>query len=143
MSGEPEMTQDASGTFEVTVTPLEPSPGSDGALAVFRFKLKKTFAGQLEGKAVGTMMSIGTPKLGNAAVYVALDQFSGTLAGRRGTFVLVHRATMSKTGVADLDVRIATDSGTGELEGITGSLGIDAQDGKHLYHLSYTLPAAD
>jgi hypothetical protein len=141
MSGESETTQEASGTFEVTVTPLEQAPGSEGAQVMSRFKLKKTFSGPLEGKAIGTMMSIGTPKPGSAAMYVALDQFSGTLAGRRGGFVLMHRATMSKAGATDLDIRIATDSGTGGFEGISGRLGIDVRDGKHFYCLSYTLPA--
>jgi hypothetical protein len=141
MSGDAETTGEASGIFEVTVTPLEQSPGSEGAQPVSRFKLKKTFSGQLEGRGIGTMMSMGAPKLGNAAVYVALDQFSGTLAGRRGGFVLVHRATMSKVGATDLDIRIATDSGTGELDGIAGSLAIDIRDGKHFYRLNYTLPA--
>jgi hypothetical protein len=141
MSGEPETTWEASGVFEVTVTPLQQSPGSEGVQAMSRFKLKKTFSGPLEGKAIGTMMSIGAPKPGSAAVYVALDQFSGTLAGRRGGFVLMHRATMSKAGATDLDIRIATDSGTGGLEGIAGRLGIEVRDGKHFYRLNYTLPA--
>jgi hypothetical protein len=141
MSDNPDTAREASGTFEVTVTPLEQYPVTEGAQPVSRFKLKKTFSGPLEGKAIGTMMSIGTPKLGIAAAYVALDQFSGALAGRRGGFVLMHRATMSKAGVADLDIRIATDSGTGELAGIAGNLRIDVRDGKHFYHFSYTLPA--
>jgi hypothetical protein len=140
MSSEAEIPREANGTFEVTVTPLEQSPGSEGTQMVARFRLKKAFQGPLEGKATGTMMSIGTPKLGSAAVYVALDQFSGTLDGRRGGFVLTHRATMSKAGAADLDIRIATDSGTGDLDGIAGTLGIDVRDGKHFYALKYTLP---
>src|ERR1700761_8251002 len=138
MSGNPETTREASGAFEVTVTPLEQTPGSDGMQTLSRFKLKKLFSGPLEGKATGTMLSIGVPRPGSAAVYVALDQFSGTLDGRRGGFVLVHRATMGKAGETDLDIRIATDSGTGDLEGICGSLQIDVRDGKHSYRLLYT-----
>jgi hypothetical protein len=140
MSGNPDTAAQANGSFEVTITPLEQSPGSDGAQPISRFKLKKTFSGPLEGKAVGAMMSIGAPKLGNAAMYVALDQFSGTLHGKRGGFALVHRATMSKAGATDLDIRIATDSGTGELTGIGGTLAIDVRDGKHFYRLTFTLP---
>ncbi len=86
------------------------------------------------------MLSIGSPKPGAAASYVALDQFSGTLAGKKGGFVLIHRGIMSKTGASDLDIRIATDSGTGDLAGIAGSLKIEMRDGKHYYDLSYTLP---
>jgi hypothetical protein len=71
---------------------------------------------------------------------VALEQFSGTVNGRRGTFTLAHRGTMTKVGVSELDVRIAPDSGTDELTGISGSLKIDIRDGKHYYELTYTLP---
>jgi len=141
MSPHDEITQHATGTFEVTVTPQEPFPAPDGGLPLGRFALKKTFTGQVAGKAVGTMMSVGTPKPGAAAAYVALDQFSGSVDGKRGGFVLVHRGIMSKSGARDLDVRIATDSGTGDLTGIAGSLDIDVIDGKHHYTLKYSLPS--
>jgi hypothetical protein len=143
MSEHDAVTQDATGTFEVTVTPQEPLPAPDGGLPLGRFALKKAFSGQVVGKAAGTMMSVGTPKAGAAAAYVALDQFSGTVDGRRGGFVLVHRGIMSKSGARDLDVRIATDSGSGELTGITGVLEIDMSDGKHQYTLKYSLPPSD
>lgn len=134
------MFQHAVGTFEVTMTPQDQSAGADGSIPTARFGLEKRFSGALSGKAVGTMLSVGAPKPGSAASYVALDQFSGTLAGKRGGFVLVHRGIMSRTGSSDLDVRIATDSGTGDLAGIAGSLNIEMRDGKHCYDLSYTLP---
>src|ERR1700721_1287941 len=112
MSEHRELTQEATGTFEVTVTPQEPSPPPEGGLPFGRFALKKTFVGQMVGKASGIMLSVGTPKAGAAAAYVALDQFVGTVDGRRGGFALIHRGVMSKSGAQDLDVRIATDSGT-------------------------------
>ena len=134
------MTQQATGTFEVTITPQEQSPGSEGGIPTARFGLEKTFTGALEGKAFGTMISVGAPKPGTAASCVALDQVSGTLNGKRGGFVLVHRGTMAKSSASELDLRIAPDSGTGELAGIAGSLKIDVRDGKHYYELTYTLP---
>ena len=139
-SKDQKMFHHAVGTFEVTMTPQDTSAGADGANPIARFGLEKTFSGTLSGKAAGTMLSIGSPKPGAAASYVALDQFSGTLAGKKGGFVLVHRGIMSKTGAGDLDIRIATDSGTGDLAGIAGSLKIEMRDGKHNYDLSYTLP---
>ena len=42
---------------------------------------------------------------------------------------------------ADLQVIVAPDSGTGGLEGITGTLTIRMEGGKHYYDLAYTLPA--
>jgi Protein of unknown function (DUF3224) len=129
----------ATGTFEVTITPEAQADGPEGGVSTARMGIAKTFSGPLSGKAVGTMISGGTPKAGSMAAYVAIDQFHGTLEGKSGGFMLVHRGTMSSKG-ADLSVIIAPDSGTGALKGITGSLAIDVKDGVHHYDLSYTLP---
>jgi uncharacterized protein DUF3224 len=134
------MTQHAAGTFEVRITPKQQSSHSSADMPTGLFRLEKTFTGPITGKAVGTMISAGTPTPGAAACYVALDTFSGTLDGKRGSFVLIHRGVMSKSGVSDLDIRIATDSGTGGLVGIAGALSIETREGKHFYELTYTLP---
>ena len=130
----------ATGTFEVTLTPETHAPAADGALPTARMAIAKTFHGDLTGTATGTMLSIGTPAPGAAAAYVALDQVTGMLAGRRGGFVLVHRGTMAKSGASDLSVVIAPDSGTGALTGISGILSIEIAGGVHRYDLSYSLP---
>jgi hypothetical protein len=129
----------ATGSFEVTITPEAQAPAPEGGVPTSRMALHKVFSGVFEGEARGTMIAAGIPAPGQAASYVAIDQVSGTLDGRRGGFVLVHRGTMSKAG-ADLSVIVAPDSGTGALEGITGTLGIEIKDGKHLYDLAYSLP---
>lgn len=75
-------------------------------------------------------------------VYVALETFQGTLEGRRGGFIMMHRGWQGADKVNHLDVAIAPNSGTGELAGITGSLAIRIDsDGSHHYSLRYTLPA--
>jgi hypothetical protein len=130
----------ATGEFKVTITPEAQGAAPDGGVPTSRMALHKTFSGALAGEALGTMLAAGTPAAGHAASYVAIDQVSGTLDGRRGGFVLVHRGTMTKAGGADLSVIIAPDSGTGALAGITGTLRIDVKDGKHLYDLAYSLP---
>lgn len=140
VDAKPAATQHATGTFEVTLTPQEQTVASADAFPTARFGMQKVFSGQLRGKATGTMLSVGAPKPGEAASYVALDQFAGRLNGKLGGFVLVHRGVMPKNGAADLDVRIATDSGFGSLAGIAGTLKIEVRDGKHYYDLAYTLP---
>ena len=50
------------------------------------------------------------------------------------------RGTIDKAGGADLSVIIAPDSGTGALEGISGSFAITIEGGVHRYDLAYTLP---
>jgi hypothetical protein len=132
------MPQHVLGTFEVTVTPQEQS-AREGQMPSGRFGLLKRFTGPLSGTAHGTMLSLGQPKPGNAAAYVALDWFTGTLDGRKGGFALIHRGTMTKTGATSLNVQIAPDSGVGGLEGISGELKIDVREGRHHYELTYTL----
>ena len=132
--------QNAKGTFEVTMTPEHQGAAPQGGVPTMRMKLSKTFSGDLVGTAEGTMLACGALAPGSAAAYVAIDQVTGTLAGKAGGFVLVHRGTMDKKGTGDLSVIISPDSGTGALEGISGSLTIERKDGQHFYDLAYSLP---
>jgi len=130
----------ATGTFTVKITPEASEPAGADHAPTSRFGLLKTFSGALQGTAHGTMMAIGTPAPGSSAAYVALDQFTGSLDGRSGGFVLVHRGTMKKNGETDLEVIIAPDSGTGALAGVSGELTIKVVGGEHHYDLAYQLP---
>jgi len=132
----------ATGTFEVVLTPEAQAPAPEHGLSTSRMAIAKTFSGALTGSATGTMLAAGAPKPGEPAGYVAIDQVHGTLDGRTGGFLLLHRGTMSRTGAAELSVIIAPDSGTGALAGIAGTFSIEIRDGKHHYDLAYTLPAA-
>ncbi|SEN53967.1 Protein of unknown function [Sphingomonas gellani] len=130
----------ATGTFEIVMTPESQAPAEGDGLPTSRVGLLKTFAGPVTGTARGTMLAAGTPAPGKPAAYVAVDQFSGTVDGHSGGFVLLHRGTMSATGNAELSIIIAPDSGTGDLAGIAGTLAIEIKGGKHLYDLTYSLP---
>ena len=70
-----------------------------------------------------------------------MERVTGTLKGRTGTFVLQHSGTMTR-GTPQLSVTVVPDSGTGQLEGITGSLTIKIDAGKHSYEFDYKLPEA-
>ena len=130
----------ATGAFEVKITPEAQGAAPAGGVPTARMGIAKTFSGGMTGTAVGTMLSAGTPSPGNAGAYVAVDQFSGTVDGRKGGFVLLHRGTMDKAGASDLAIVIAPDTGTGALTGIAGTFSIEMKDGKHFYDLAYTLP---
>lgn len=131
----------AIGTFEVTVTPESQSIAPKGGMPTARMGLAKTFSGGMMGTAVGTMLSAGVPKPGNPAAYVAVDQFAGTVDGKAGGFLLLHRATMTRIGGGEMSIVIAPDSGTGALAGIEGTLSIEIKGGVHHYDLRYTLPS--
>lgn len=130
--------QHATGTFEVKLTPEAQSPAAEGAMATGRMALAKTFSGGMTGTASGTMLSAGSP--GAAMAYVAIDQFRGSVNGRSGGFLLLHRGTMTKAGGGDLSIVIAPDTGTGALAGIEGTLSIEIRNGVHHYDLAYKLP---
>lgn len=132
------MTTHASGTFEVKMTPQ--APDDKGAAAVERFLLDKQFHGDLEGTSKGEMLAISAAVPGSAG-YVAMEQFTGTVSGRAGTFALQHTGTMTR-GAPQLSVTVVPDSGTGALAGLSGKLDIKIADGKHFYEFEYTTTEA-
>jgi hypothetical protein len=123
----------ASGTFDVTLTP-QPLAGESamGSLA-----LDKTFHGDLEATSKGHMLAFNTTVKGSAG-YVAMEQVSGVLQGKRGTFVLQHSGTMTK-GTPRLEVTVVPDSGTDELVGLSGSMKLDVSGGEHAYVFEYLI----
>ena len=127
----------ASGTFDVKLEALALHEKAQGG-PLARMSLDKQFHGDLEGTSQGEMLSAGTEVKGSAG-YVAIERVTGTLGGRRGSFVLQHSGTMTR-GTPQLSVTVVPDSGTDQLAGLAGSMTITIVDKKHLYELSYTLP---
>jgi hypothetical protein len=128
----------ASGTFDVKLT--QQSTVEDGGITLGRSSIDKQFHGPLEGTSRGEMLTAVTSVKGSAG-YVAIERVTGSLDGRRGTFVLQHDATMTR-GVPQLTIVVVPDSGTGGLTGLTGTMDIRIEDGKHFYDFDYTLPPA-
>lgn len=128
------MTHHARGTFAVDVKPLTPTP-ADG---ISRYSIDKQIHGDLEATTKGEMFGAGDFKSGMAG-YVAIEVVTGTLAGKRGSFVLQQSATMDASG-RKLAVLITPGSGTGELKGISGTFDIQIANGQHSYDLEYVLP---
>lgn len=124
---------EASGTFEVTLTP---AGGAETPAA--RMTLAKAFHGPLEATGAGEMLAVQTDTPGSAG-YVAMERVSGTLGGRKGSFMLQHSGTMDR-GAPSLSVTVVPDSATDELTGLTGAMAIDIRDGQHFYTFRYRLP---
>ena len=131
----------AAGSFEIELTtqkpdnPVEQTAGSGFA----RRTSEKQFHGDLEGTSVGEMLGLVTETKGSAA-YVALEWVTGKLGGRAGTFVFQHSATMTR-GEGQPKITVVPDSATGELVGLSGSMMIKIEEGKHFYEFDYSLPA--
>jgi hypothetical protein len=123
----------ATGTFDVKLAPQTAAEAMPG-----RMSIDKQFRGDLDATSKGEMLMAGTAVKGSAG-YVAIEQVTGALHGRSGTFILQHNATMTR-GAGELNVIVVPDSGTGELTGLAGKMAIDiAADGGHSYEFEYTL----
>jgi hypothetical protein len=127
----------ASGSFEVKLTPQKPDNKEAESANLCRMSIDKKFSGDLEATSQGEMLSAITEVQGSAG-YVAMERISGTLHGRKGTFVLQHNGTMTR-GVPELSVTVVPDSGTGDLAGLAGRMTIKIDAGKHFYEFDYML----
>ncbi|HEY0978284.1 MAG TPA: DUF3224 domain-containing protein [Flavobacteriales bacterium] len=122
------------GLFDIRSTPHPASDMAEG-LDVGRITFHKTFHGPLEGQSVVEMLGMMDQKLMSGA-YVALERFIGSVDGRRGTFALQHSSTMDR-GTPTQRISVVPDSGTGELQGIRGTMVIDIIDKQHHYTFEY------
>jgi hypothetical protein len=127
----------ALGTFEVKVQPQTADNPPAQASGLGRLSLDKRFHGDLEASGQGEMLASGDGSKSGA--YVALEKITGTLHGRSGSFVMVHRALMVQGTPQEWTVTVVPESGTGALEGLSGSMRIVIEGGTHSYDFSYTL----
>jgi hypothetical protein len=131
------MTARAAGTFQADVKPLPAYNTSTDAL-LGRMSIDKQFHGDLEAVSKGEMLTAGNFTTGSAG-YVAVERVTGTLGGRKGSFALQHTGTVNQ-GAQSLSVTVVPGSGTGELAGLSGSMNIIIESGKHSYTFDYSLP---
>jgi hypothetical protein len=127
------------GSFEVKLAPQTPSEPAKSA-NLGRMTLDKRFHGDLDAGSQGEMLAFMTATEGSAG-YVAIERVTGSLCGRKGSFVLQHNGIMAR-GKPQLTVAVVPDSGTEQLTGLSGTMKIDIVDGKHFYEFEYALPAA-
>jgi hypothetical protein len=133
------VTTRATGPFDVKLNPLDKYDKAEGSL-MSRMSLDKQYRGDLAATGVGEMLATGTSVKGSAG-YVAIERLTGTLHGKRGTFVLQHSSTLNR-GAPTQGISVVPDSGTDQLTGLTGTMEVKIDDGRHLYLFEYTLPGA-
>ena len=127
----------AIGEFEVNLRALDAYARGKEGIKLGRMSIDKTFRGDLMGTSIGEMLSAMTTVKGSAG-YVAIEQVSGSLAGKKGNFVLQHFGTMDK-GVSNLVLEVVPDSGSGQLAGLSGTMTIKIDEGRHYYEFDYEL----
>jgi hypothetical protein len=116
-----------------------------GDLTLGRAEVGKTFTGSalegadladgqgLEGTSTAELLMVGTPA--GPAAYTAVERFTGTLAGREGSFVMVHGASADQTSSPGKIV--AADGG---LTGLSGTVVYEHDDKGPRITLDYELP---
>lgn len=126
-----------SGPFTVKMAPLDAYSTTTEGTSQGRMSIDKIFEGALAGTSQGEMLTAMTTTKGSAG-YVAIEKFTGTLAGKAGTFALQHFGIMHGE-VSRLILEVVPDSGTGELTGLSGEMDIRREDTGHFYDFEYEL----
>jgi hypothetical protein len=125
------------GPFTVTMKPLEAYAKTKDGGTLGRMSIDKVFSGPLTGTSMGAMLT-GMSPVKVSAGYVAIENVTGSLEGKSGTFNLQHFGIMSATE-SRLILEVIPDSGTGELTGLSGKMEINNDDGQHSYVFEYAL----
>ena len=125
------------GTFNAILNPLDGYAKGENGVKLGRMSIEKVWNGELKGKSKGEMLSAMTSVKGSAG-YVAIEQVTGSLSGKNGSFVLQHYGIMDK-GQDRLVLEVVPDSGTGELIGLTGKMDIRIEGDTHYYDFEFEL----
>jgi hypothetical protein len=125
-------------TTQIAVSAWSPEPydqPADGP-ALVRIHVEEAFTGDVVGTGVATMLQVLHGD--GSASFCALERVSGTVAGRSGTFVLQDSGLLAADGHVVGRWFVVPGSGTGDLAGLRGEGGFDAQLGQHAQaHLDY------
>ena len=130
---------EVTGEFDVTMTP-ETLSDTAAQSGLGRLSLNKRYHGALDASGQGEMLSVRAAVAGSAG-YVALERVDGSLDGRHGSFYLQHSGSMTR-GEPALSVTVVPDTGTEQLQGLSGSLAIRIEGGKHYYDFTYEIAEA-
>lgn len=126
-----------SGNFDVKLQPLDFYAQAKDGVNLGRMSIDKSFYGELEASSKGEMLSAMTATEGSAG-YVAIEQVTGSLSGKNGSFVLQHYGIMER-GKDHLVLEVIPDSAAGDLAGLSGKMTITIEDGKHFYEFEYQI----
>ena len=130
------MSERATASFEITTWDEQPYDERDG-VKLSRTRVVKSFRGEIEGESTAELLMALAGE--DSAAYVGMERVSGRVNGRQGSFVYLHTATATG-GSRSASGEVVAGSGTGELAGISGRIGIDIlPDGGHVVTLDYEL----
>lgn len=99
-----------------------------GAPTLNDIRLTETFSGDIEGDGVAHVVQ--ATRADGAASFAGIERVRGALGGKQGSFLLqVHGTVVAKEMKAEWFV--VPGSGSGELKGLRGEGGFEAELGHH------------
>jgi hypothetical protein len=124
------MTDKTTAAGVIKVSRYEPVPYDEPAEGprLVRIHVEEDFAGDVEGTGTVDFLQVLAAD-GGAASFVGLERVTGTVGGRRGTFVLQDEGTLQGSTVSGRWF-VVPGSGTGELSGLRGEGGFTADLGQ-------------
>jgi hypothetical protein len=122
--------------FTVTEWTEHPDREMAGEPEIGQVTIGKTFRGGLAGTSVTTMLATRTD---GGAGYVAMERFTGSIAGRAGSVVFQHWGTDNEGDPATAG-HIIPGTGSGELAGLTGRFSYRHDDSGARISMQATFP---
>ena len=121
----------------ITVHKYEPAAyfePADGPVLT-RIPVEESFSGDISGD--GVVEFLQAARADGSAIFVGIERVTGTVGGRRGTFLLQDAGTVAD-GIVSGDWFVVPGSGTGGLAGLRGEGGFRADLGEGAQvHLDY------
>jgi Protein of unknown function (DUF3224) len=117
-------------TGRIDVKSYEPQPYDqlDDGPDLVEIHVTETFSGDIEGE--GVVRFLQAIREDGSASFVGIERVTGSIAERRGSFLLQDAGTLEGNLVKG-DWFVIPGSGTGELAGLRGEGGFEAELGKH------------
>lgn len=123
-------------TFKIDSWNEEPFSLSDEGPKLIRASVTQSYSGAIEAKS--TIEYLMTTFKDGTSSFIGVEEIIGELDGKSGSFLLNHKGS-HEDDVAKSSFDIISDSGTGELEGITGSGHYEATHDQSTFKLFFEL----
>jgi hypothetical protein len=118
----------ATGHIEVKTYEPQPYEEVDDGPNLFEIHVTETFSGDIEGE--GVVRFLQAIRKDGSASFVGIERVTGSVGGRSGAFLLQDAGTLEGNLVKG-DWFVVPGSGTGELAGLRGEGGFEAELGQH------------
>jgi hypothetical protein len=112
------MKQTANARFAIKAWDEKPYSEGENLPRLTRASVTKTYTGDIDGE--GHVEYLMMYRADGSASFVGLERITGSIAGRKGSFVF-QRTGVFEGGLAKESYSVIPGSGTGELQGLQGN----------------------